>query len=335
MSKDILLIFPPLTEARFFPYLSLPMLTSYLRSKNIVVTQEDLNIKISRKLASREIIIEYRNALLKNHYKKSKLALAVRTELCDFMLKNYSSIYGYIFKKEVEQRNKLLKGYELDVLRKVVEMILEGSMLKKEFQSFDDMDSEVLKFQAFMMNDLAGRILFSEINSMMVENNYQVVGISVPFYSQLFPSLIAAKLIKRICPNVKIIMGGPQIILFNDKLLNMKSMSEYVDYLGVGDGEETLLVLYKYLNKNAEYSNIPDILDTKIPIKMQNLQVSNLHISSKPIPDFDGLPVRGYMSQGIQLGVISCVGCSWGRCTFCSYGNRSRSNRSYQQKRVG
>jgi hypothetical protein len=43
---DVLLIFPPQTEARFFPYLSLPYLTGHLRRGGRNVHQADLNIAL-------------------------------------------------------------------------------------------------------------------------------------------------------------------------------------------------------------------------------------------------------------------------------------------------
>jgi anaerobic magnesium-protoporphyrin IX monomethyl ester cyclase len=43
---DVLLIFPPQTEARFFPYLSLPYLTGHLRGQGRRVHQADLNIEL-------------------------------------------------------------------------------------------------------------------------------------------------------------------------------------------------------------------------------------------------------------------------------------------------
>ncbi|EPY13125.1 MULTISPECIES: B12-binding domain-containing radical SAM protein [Paenibacillus] len=333
--RDILLIFPPLTEARFFPYLSLPMLTSYLRKNGVSVVQEDLNIKLSQKLASYKSILEYRDIIISKVGDKSRIAIEIRRHMCDFMLSNYEAIYGYIFEKNEDKRSKHLKGYELDFVRKIIEMILEGSLLKKEFCSFDDIDNEVIKFNAFMINDISGREFLSDIKEIIKNGNYQIVGISVAFYSQVFPSLIAAKIIKSICPTVKIIFGGPQITLFHEKMINLKCIKKYIDYLGIGDGEETLLMLHKYLNGEEVYSNIPNIIDTSISKVKQKLHVSNLHINEKPILDFDGLPIRNYMSHGMQLGVISCAGCSWGRCTFCSYGNRSRSTRNYQQKRIG
>src|SRR6185503_9787352 len=49
---DTLLLFPPATEARLFPYLSLPMLTAYLRRAGMSVRQRDLNIELSHALFS-------------------------------------------------------------------------------------------------------------------------------------------------------------------------------------------------------------------------------------------------------------------------------------------
>jgi len=333
MNKNVLLIFPPLTEARFFPYLSLPMLTSFLRKHDIEVHQEDLNISLNYKLASIPTIKKYKRKLARDSHSKSKIAVAIRDEMSNFILNNYDSIFGYIFQK-TKDRDPILEGHELDFIRKTVEMILEGSILKKEIHSFEEMDNEIANINSIPMDDLAAKILFCDINSLIKKNKYQIIGLSVPFYSQVLPSLLIAKCIKRISPHVKVILGGPQIIQFSQQIMKMRNISLYVDYLGLGDGEETILYLHKYLNNMASYNEIPDIYNTSIPIEDQLVTRSKLHISEKPIPDFDGLPIYNYMSHGVQLGVISCVGCSWGRCTFCSYGNRYKNMKTYQQKRV-
>ena len=50
MSDRVLLLFPPATSARFFPYLSLPQLTGYLERRGIETLQSDLNIELTHYL---------------------------------------------------------------------------------------------------------------------------------------------------------------------------------------------------------------------------------------------------------------------------------------------
>jgi len=48
--RPFLLLFPPATEATFFPYLSLPALTAKIRMINAEVQQVDLNLNVIKKL---------------------------------------------------------------------------------------------------------------------------------------------------------------------------------------------------------------------------------------------------------------------------------------------
>jgi anaerobic magnesium-protoporphyrin IX monomethyl ester cyclase len=56
-----------------------------------------------------------------------------------------------------------------------------------------------------------------------------------------------------------------------------------------------------------------------------------LHFQDLGPPDFAGLPIDSYLNEAVELAVVSCVGCYWGRCVFCSYGNRSLAPGAYQQ----
>ena len=60
---------------------------------------------------------------------------------------------------------------------------------------------------------------------------------------------------------------------------------------------------------------------------------SQVQLRDVPPPDFSDYALGSYLITDPQLGIISCVGCHWGRCVFCSYGNRSRRE-GYQQKTV-
>jgi anaerobic magnesium-protoporphyrin IX monomethyl ester cyclase len=51
--RDLLLLFPGITEARHFPYLSVPQITSYLRERGYSVEQRDLNIEFTIREAGR------------------------------------------------------------------------------------------------------------------------------------------------------------------------------------------------------------------------------------------------------------------------------------------
>ncbi|MFI2238211.1 hypothetical protein [Streptomyces chrestomyceticus] len=45
--------------------------------------------------------------------------------------------------------------------------------------------------------------------------------------------------------------------------------------------------------------------------------------------------VNSYLNDTVVLSMVSCVGCYWGRCIFCSYGNRSLERGAYQQASPG
>ncbi len=164
------------------------------------------------------------------------------------------------------------------------------------------------------------------------QNPTKIFGISIAYYSQLLPSLLLCKWIKELMPEVFLILGGQQIMLRKEQLLKLNDLSKYVDGLGTGAGEETLYLLSKHLDGEVEKYDVPDFIFLKDNVQKEIFKKSDYHIKDAFPPDFSDLPYKNYLDEEVHMSIITCVGCYWGRCAFCSYGNRSREEKNYQQK---
>ena len=326
---EVLIIFPPLTEARLFPYLSLPMITSYLRSKGISTKQKDFNIELCHSLFNEEYFLKYSKHL--SNKKEYNLKSKYRLEMTKFFIKYSTFLFNSIFNKKI---NKLSDINHTNLIRNGIELLLEESILKKEFLNFNEMVNYVEHFCPDD-NDIAFEILEDILRKSIKESNPKIFAISIAYYSQIFPSLLLAKIAKKLNPNLLIIIGGQQVSLRKDIFIQNNLIKQYIDALGIAQGEETLYFLAIFLRNNITINKIPNIIWINNNSKTtDNILYSQIKLDNLPPPDFDDLPINGYLNEEIQIPLITCIGCYWGSCAFCSYGNRSKFEKNYQQYSV-
>ncbi|MDA2157690.1 B12-binding domain-containing radical SAM protein [Bacillus cereus group sp. Bc253] len=324
--QDLKIIFPPVTEARLFPYLSLPMITGYLRNKKLKVEQKDFNIELCHNIFSKtnllKFIESYKGKELQN------IKNIYRLEFAKYLYENQEELFHNVFinkKSDNELKN------DVRLVRQGIELLLETSFLKKEVTSLPQMISEINMFIE-NQEDIGSVIQKKMLVEFLNQNPTKIFGISIAYYSQLLPSLLLCKWIKELMPEVFVTLGGQQIMLRKEQLLKLDDLSQYVDGLGTGAGEETLYLLSKHLDGEVEKHDVPDFIFLKDNVQKEIFKKSNYHIKDALPPDFSDLPYKNYLDEEVHMSIITCVGCYWGRCAFCSYGNRSRQEKNYQQK---
>ncbi len=325
--RPVVLVFPPITEARFFPYLSLPMLAAYLRRHGVSVQVSDLNIALCHHLFSAENIRILRDALRVRA--SDTLHTAYRREVAAYLLEHQAALWASVFAREPAQA---VPQPASSFVRQGIELLLEKSQLTTELSSLAALDTLVDSVEAPAAGDLAMQTYRKLTEELLAQGEPGIFGISIPFYSQLLPSLLLARWVRERYPRTRIVFGGQQIMLRHRELAALPVVRRYVDCLGIGPGEQTLLTLCRLATGEAGPEAVPDAVWTHGPHALQPpVCRSSLHIREVPPPDFQGLPIHQYMDSETQLAIITCVGCYWGRCAFCSYGNRSLKD-GYQQK---
>jgi anaerobic magnesium-protoporphyrin IX monomethyl ester cyclase len=323
---DVLLIFPPATEARLFPYLSLPMLTSYLRRAGVSVRQRDLNIELHHALFSEAVLDRYLDDRFDVISSCPPLREAYRLEMARYLRGVCDELRACVFDKQPSSRTR---GQPARLVSQGIEMLLEDSVLKRSFTSLDAMGGALEAFAEPAANDLGACGLLRLLDEALGDNPPAIVGISVTFFSQIWPSLLMARWIKERSPGTLVVLGGQQIMLRSESLARIPVLARFVDGLATGAGEETLLALARAVAGECPWSEVPSMtwLDHRAPPRTDRAPA----LDTLPPPDFSDLPWRRYLVESVHMPLITCVGCFWGRCAFCSYGNRSRKL-GYQQK---
>ena len=147
-----------------------------------------------------------------------------------------------------------------------------------------------------------------------------VIGISANFSVQQRLLLEIIKKLRETFPEKIIVAGG------NEATINYKLyLDNGVDYIVLGEGEETLLKLIKYLEKNRKPVMINGLAfyNKKKLVVNEKKYIDNL--DKMPFPARDMLPLENYWSAKKSHGpvtrkftsIITSRGCPY-NCSFCS-----------------
>lgn len=296
MSADLLLFFPGVTEARFFPYLSLPTLTGYLRGRGHAVEQRDLNLALLERASAAPVLAEAQPG-----------GSRVKPALQAFMADHGEEVRRAAFGRAPSRfpwhvAAKLAWSHALRAM--------DGSSLTRRHRRIADVVDAA--FPAAAPSDVADRTHAELVREAMAAVRPRVVGVSVAYFSQLGPALRIARQLREEHPGVTVVLGGAQIPLHGRALARQPRLFELVDAMIEGPGEPALAALLEGA------AVVPGAFT-----RAGKQPAAPHHIRDNPPPVFEGLPVDRYLTEEVQLPVVATVGCYWGRCVFCSYGNRT------------
>lgn len=302
----ILLINPPLSVHEF-PHLALPMLKGYLTQQKIKCNIKDYNVDIM------DEIIEEGLEKVERYFSERGMRITydeVKTRFENarnvFLLKNRQG-------KE-EKAQKLINTYLRIAGSNIFDICFKPDSLEKLKQAYLQCDlknstNKILKY-------IRERILSDVKNS-----SYKVIGISVPFTSQIFYALVIGREIKRLLPECKVILGGPQISLFWSVLTQYAPFCSSYDGMFYGMGELSLEAYVRAVYSDKDFSSVPNLIYWNEKKELQiNSEQTLLEMSKIPMPDFSDLPLDKYIFA--KLPYQMSRGCYWSRCVFCSYRDR-------------
>jgi len=157
---------------------------------------------------------------------------------------------------------------------------------------------------------------YPQLEDYLKGTSFDVVGITVMTFT-LIDAFKTARLIKKIVPEAKVILGGTHIHLFPSETINL----EGIDFAFMGESELSFVEFLKNLNNLPHKGKMPGLIykdgDGKI-IKNDFIPLDNL--DDIPFPDRNLLDIKHYnslLSRGtLSTTIISSRGCPF-RCAFC------------------
>ena len=157
--------------------------------------------------------------------------------------------------------------------------------------------------------------IWDEVKKSISEYNPSVVGISAKTQNFISASIVA-KITKEINPNIMVIAGGVHSTMNGSKVLDCKD----IDFLSIGEGENTIVELLLALEKNKDLNSVDGIvfreknkiIRTKPRSYVENLDSLDFPITNAPriLKDFEKYPKEAFGY------VFASRGCPYA-CTFC------------------
>lgn len=171
----------------------------------------------------------------------------------------------------------------------------------------------------------AVRHLAPEIAALL-DWNPDLIGISVIADTQLGAALSLAGRLRRTRPGVRLVIGGDALTYRRGLLSALSWLREWVDVIGLGDGEPLLEALGT-LPGPLPPGSLPNALvwgaDGSPAIGPTVLP----DLGRQPPPAFDALPLAQYLTPLLVMPLETARGCPWGRCAFCIHPVRAPTGR--------
>ncbi|MGW0803430.1 B12-binding domain-containing radical SAM protein [Nonomuraea sp. NPDC002799] len=359
---DVLLIFPPQTEARFFPYLSLPYLTGHLRRRGRRVHQADLNIALLHDLLRHPELLsevvrgdvthdetvrgdmrsgdvpaggDVRGGDVRGGRADAGAGAWYREAMADAVARHAGELRAHVLRKEPPGELGPVRAVRL--AHHGIELLVRDTFLVRTWRDLTRLDDAAR--QAARLPPAASGVaverLYGMVEALLARHRPRVVGLSVAFFSQLAPALLVAAWVRRLRPDAQVCLGGQQVMIRHEELMRLPGVLGAVDALCWTAGEQPLERWLDALDGDAPMTAVPGMtwLSRDAPTHRSEQPVT-LRFHDLGPPDFTGLPFRSYLNETMEAAIVSCVGCYWGRCAFCSYGNRSLAPGAYQQGTV-
>jgi radical SAM superfamily enzyme YgiQ (UPF0313 family) len=181
---------------------------------------------------------------------------------------------------------------------------------KDEFQEFWNDERAISDFFADHPTELPK--LFDYI----AQKRPAYIGFST-YMTNFYGSLILAREIKRIWPQIKLIFGGA--LIWQKLHMDRLDLKEYscVDAFVIGEGEAALyelLCLFKSGQDISKCSGIAFFRENKLQLTVPRSSI--VMPDDLPMPDFSGFDLKKYDTQGRQLPFYISRGCV-NKCIFC------------------
>lgn len=160
------------------------------------------------------------------------------------------------------------------------------------------------------------RLTYSQIEDEIRRRKPDLVGIQALTFT-VIDSILTARVVKKIDPDIPVVLGGPHVFIYPRETLSIPE----VDYLVLGEGEETFTRLVDGLAKGADLAEVPGLAFQRNGETIQNAPLPlRDNLDELPHPARHLIPQHRYTSVLAQRSPITTMMTSRGcpmRCIFC------------------
>ena len=345
----ISLLFPPSWHPSQ-PYLSLPCLTAFLDQAGITdKSQRDLNIELLDTILSKTYGLEVYEKLVgklkqlehsreretgpgsDEHYGRIVEALDRFPHLIDHIEPAKASLRGEEF-YDIERYRECL--FLIDRWLEVVSSIYFPTRITVVDNQFS--------YSIYSSRDIIKAIHDEEQNpyldlyrqyflSSIVDENPELIGVSITATSQIIPGLTLCRLIKEAKPDVHVTVGGSIFTRLVDNLRRCERLFQVTDDFIVFEGETALLELVNQLEGKKNFAKVPNLIYRENGKVIVNQPFYSENLAQHPAPNYDGFPLDRYLAPKTVLPVQFSRGCYYKDCAFCAL---TLDHQNFRQKDI-
>jgi radical SAM superfamily enzyme YgiQ (UPF0313 family) len=201
---------------------------------------------------------------------------------------------------------------------------IAGSLKQNKipFQIIDGIGEEINSLYKIKNTEFTLRGMTYEQILSKIDPETRIIGLSVMFTAEWSSHKILVKRIKEKFPKAFIFLGGEHASSTWKRIL---STDNSVDACVVGEGDETIVELYKAIISGANFEDVPGLATRS----EKGPQRKNLRKRIKEIDEFvvdwDQFPVEHYLAEKSGMNtlnlrampILASRGCPY-QCTFCS-----------------
>ncbi|MFC7546915.1 radical SAM protein [Plantactinospora sp. GCM10030261] len=154
----------------------------------------------------------------------------------------------------------------------------------------------------------------------LLANRPTVIGLSVPYFSQLIPAFLLAEAIREQDPDVHITCGGPVITWGKEVLSADPRFGRWFDSFFVGEADQTFLHFVEALDGKRDMSSVQNVVRYVDGAVISQIDARyQLDLDWSPTPDFTMLPLDNYFAPKRVICLVPTRGCYFNKCAFCNY----------------
>lgn len=157
----------------------------------------------------------------------------------------------------------------------------------------------------------------------LIDPRTEIFGISTMFSHEWNYNRECIKKIRKHFPEAIIVAGGEHVTALPEYVLRD---CESIDYISLGEGEETWSEIIDYKKNNKSFENIKGLAYLKNGQFVKTAYRERIkHIDNIPWPDWEVFPIESYLDSAMSFGagsgrnmpIMASRGCPF-ECTFCS-----------------
>lgn len=296
------LVFPPPFDLSQ-PYLSLPMLSGFLKQHGHEAIQRDVNVELYDHLVTQKTIEAAYNLICsqlnfgvscESGSQANSRALERARRIAPWLIKLSSSIKAG-FREAGPFFNPALYSRNIRLLGRVCEVIAAAynptslSPISYGMKYRTSYVYELLEAICDERQNLFIKYFRDVFVPSLLADGTMIFGISVVYTDQMIPTLTLARLLKAANPQAVVIIGGDVFSrMARTSVGGLDPLHDVVDAFVIDDGREPLLAICNRLSTGGSLDSIPRV------VTRQTTSTDPIHLLAEQLQEqsFVSLPVR-------------------------------------------